>query len=76
MKTITIHVSEEMYRAYQESAAGSNQSAAELIRKAMEEYFQSHLARRGSIFDVPPAEAGRVLAPLSDEDDLLDEMLS
>ncbi|WP_455383524.1 CopG family ribbon-helix-helix protein [Salinispira pacifica] len=75
MRTITIHVPEELYGAYQASAEESNRSAAELIRNAMEEYFQTHLARTGSIFDAPAADAGRILAPLSSEDDLLDEML-
>jgi predicted transcriptional regulator len=36
MKTITLHVSEETYRAFQDFAAKSNQSAAELIREAMD----------------------------------------
>lgn len=76
MKTITVHVSEETYRAFQEFAAQSNRSAAELIRQAMDEYHETHLARRGSIFDDPGVDAGRVLAPVSEDDDLLDEMLS
>ncbi|HUX19692.1 MAG TPA: ribbon-helix-helix protein, CopG family [Spirochaetia bacterium] len=76
MKTITVHVSEETYRAFQDFAAKSKQSAAELIRVAMDEYHENHLVRRGSIFDDPGVDAGRVISPLISEDDLLDEMLT
>lgn len=34
------------------------------------------IACTGSIFDDPGVDAGRVLAPVSEDDDLLDEMLS
>ncbi len=75
MKTITIHVPEETYRAYQDHAAQSRQSASELIRNAMEEYYRAHLARSGSVFDGEPAPMGETLADLSPDDDLLEEML-
>jgi hypothetical protein len=75
MKTITIHVPEETYRAYQDHAAQSRQSASELIRNAMEEYYQAHLAGSGSVFDGEPAPMGQTLAGLSPDDDILEEML-
>ena len=75
MKTITIHVPEETYRAYQEHAVRTSQSASELIRNAMEEYYHSHLARSGSVFDGEPAFMGNTLADFSPDDDLLEEML-
>ena len=75
MKTITIHVPEATYRIYQEQAAQTNQSASELIRNAMEEYCDSHFAHSGSLFDQAPADLGKTLAPLSPEEDLLQEML-
>ena len=75
MKTITIHVPEETYRAYQDHAAQTCRSASELIRNAMEEYYASHFAGSGSVFDDEPAAMGRTLADLSPDDDLLQEML-
>ena len=75
MKTITIHVAEDTYRAYQDRAAQTRQSASELIRNAMEEYYRSHLAKSGSVFDGDPAPMGETLADLSRDDDLLEEML-
>ena len=75
MKTITIHVPEEIYRAYQDHAAQTRQSASELIRNAMEEYYHSHLARSGSVFDGEPTPMGQTLADLSPDDDLLEEMM-
>jgi len=75
MKTITIHVPEATYRAYQDHAAQVRKSASELIREAMEEYYATHLARRGSVFDGEPAAMGQTLRDLATGDDLLDEML-
>lgn len=75
MKTITIHVSETTYRMFQESAKMSGKSASELIRDAMEEYNRVHLSLRGSIFDQQGADAGKVFHQLTDDDDLLGEML-
>ncbi len=76
MKMITVHVSEETYHAFQESAARSGSSASDLIRAVMEEYYNLHLARKGSIFDEEGADVGRIILPLGGEDDILDEMLS
>ena len=74
MRIITIHVPEETYRAFQDRAAGTNTSASELIRAAMEEYYRRHIATGESIFDHEPLDAGQVLRPLSRDDDLLEEM--
>ena len=76
MKTITIHVPEDTYRAFQEHAARSNHSASELIRNAMDDYYRSHLSQGGSIFDHEPISVGRVLSELGPDDDLLGEMIS
>ena len=75
MKTITINVSEETYRAYQDYAASHDRSAAELIRNAMEEYRHAHLSESESIFAQEPASAGALLVDLSPDDDLLGQML-
>ena len=75
MKTITIHVPEDTYRAYQDHAAAVRKSASELIRSAMEEYYAAHLSGGGSIFDGEPASLGKTIADLSLDDDFLEEML-
>lgn len=75
MKTITIHVPEETYRAFQEEAATKGRSASELIRAAMEAYYRDHISSGASVFDAEPADLGRVFRPLSADDDLLEEML-
>ena len=75
VKTITIHVPEDTYRAFQERAAQTRQSASSLIRDAMDEYYRNHMSAGGSIYDGEPVALGRTLADLSQDDDLLDEML-
>lgn len=75
MKTITINVSEEAYRAFKEYAARHDRTASELIRNAMDEYRKTYLAKDRSIFDDPPASVGAVLKDLSPDDDILEEML-
>ncbi|MFO7782367.1 MAG: ribbon-helix-helix protein, CopG family [Spirochaetia bacterium] len=75
MKTIRIHVPEDTYRAFHEEAPTKGQSASELIRAAMEAYYRNHISSGASVFDAQPADLGRVLRPLSADDDLLEEML-
>jgi hypothetical protein len=60
---------------YQEYAREHDRTAAELIREAMAQYRTTHMQARGSLLDMPPLHAGRVLCPLGGDDDLLDEML-
>jgi len=78
MKTITINVSEPVYREYQDYARRNDRKAAELIREAMEDYRKSTIApvRQQSLRQLKPAAAGRVLQPLSAEDDLAGEMIN
>lgn len=75
MKAITVHVSDPIYREFQEYARRHDRTAAELIREAMEAYRQRWLGRGGSLRQVPPLDLGAVKKPLSQEDDLLEEML-
>ena len=76
MKMITINVDESVYTRFQDEAAKRNQSASELIREAMVLYDEQAIRRATSIFDDKPALVGRVIAPLSIDDDILGEMLS
>lgn len=48
---------------------------AELIREAMEDYRRARLVPRHDLRHFEPVSAGRLLRPLSPDDDLLDEML-
>lgn len=75
MKTITINVSEPTYLEFQDYAKRHDRTAAELIREAMEAYRQRWTERRGSVRELDPLDVGKVLRPLSPQDDLLEEML-
>ncbi len=73
MKTITVNVSDPVYREFQEYARRHDRTAAELIREAMELYRERWRRRRGSLRDLNPLDLGEVREPESD--DLLGEML-
>ena len=75
MKTITINVSEPVYAEFRRAARAMDRPTSELIREAMEAYRRSHLAPREDLRQFQPVSLGRVLRPLSADDDLLDEML-
>ncbi len=75
MKTITINVSEPVYREFQAYAKTHDRTASELVRQAMEEYRRTHLRPAGSLRDVRPVSVGRVLRPLTQGDDFLGEMV-
>ena len=76
MKTITINVSEPVYREFQLYAKAHDRTASELVRQAMEEYRQAHLQSGASLQEVQPVSVGKVLRPLAQGDDLLGEMLN
>jgi len=75
MKTITINVSEPVYRDFQEHARRLDRTAAELIREAMEAYCNRHIRTGQSLRTLVPMDLGAVLRPLTSHDDLLEEML-
>lgn len=75
MKTITINVSEPVYQDFKKYAEMQDRPTSELIRQAMEEYRQRHIQRQTSLRDLRPVSVGKVLKPLSTEDDILQEML-
>lgn len=78
MKTITVNVSEPVYREFQDYARRNDRKTAELIREAMEDYRKSTIggAQQHSLRQIRPATAGRVLEPLSSGDDLVEEMVN
>lgn len=75
MKTITVNVSEPVYREFQEYARRRDRTTAELIREAMEAYRARLVGPRRSLRDLSPLDLGRVKRPLGPDDDLLGEML-
>ena len=75
MKTITVNVSEPVYRDFQRIAKTQDRTASGLIRQAMEEFRERRIVRSTTLADVSPASVGRVLSPLRPGDGLLAEML-
>jgi hypothetical protein len=75
MKTITINVSEPVYDDFQQHARKMDRKASELIREAMELYRELHIQRRTSLRDRRPASVGGPIRPITEEDDLLGDML-
>ena len=73
MKTITINVSEPVYKAFQDYAHRSDRTTSELIREAMQAYCERALRPQHSLLDLPPLSLGKVLRPWRAEDDLLEE---
>ncbi len=74
MKTITINVSEPIYREFQERARKVDRTTSELIREAMEYYVRDRLRESRSVLSFPALDLGKIKKPLSRKDDLLAEM--
>ena len=64
MKTITVNVSEPVYRDFQRHAATNDRTTSELIRDAMAEYRDRNLRRRGSLAELRSYSLGRMHRPL------------
>jgi negative regulator of replication initiation len=75
MKTITVNVSDPIYRDFSLYAKQIGNSASELIRRAMEDYHQRFILRKTTLRTRRPASVGCPLEPIRREDDLLREML-
>jgi len=75
MKTITINVSEPVYREFQARARRLDRTTSELIREAMEHYLRDRLRGARSVLAFEPLDLGKVKKPLTSRDDLLAEMI-
>ena len=75
MKTITVNVSDPIYRDFTVYAKQVGNSASELIRRAMEDYHQRIILRKTTLRNRRPASVGGPLQPIGREEDLLGEML-
>ena len=74
MKTITLNVSEPVYRAFRNYARQHDRTASELIREAMEDYRNERLRPRQTLRSLRPLSLGKVFRPLKTTDDLMEEM--
>lgn len=75
MKTITINVSEPVYEDFRRESQNQGRPTSELIREAMEHYRRERLRPRTDLTTFRPRSAGKVLLPLTRQDDLLAEAL-
>jgi len=75
MKTITVNVSDPIYRDFSIYAKQVGNSASELIRRAMEDYHQRFILRKTTLRNRRPASVGGPLQPIGRDEDLLGEML-
>ncbi len=84
METITVEVSDPVYRDFQDFAKRVDRPASELIQEAMELYRdqkielyrdQTAAPKRMSLMDMPTFSVGKILKPLGPDDDWLGEML-
>jgi Ribbon-helix-helix protein, copG family len=74
MKTITLNVSEPVYKEFKEYAKRQDRTTSELIREAMATYIHERAQDGKSLGDLPPVQLGRVLKPLNKDVDTLGEM--
>lgn len=74
MKPISVHVEEDVYEELKRIASRRHRPVAEEIREAMAEYVVRERRTGPSLFDRPPVDAGKQIAPF-DRSDLFDEMI-
>ena len=74
MKTITINVSEPVYRDFREYARQHDRTASEIIREAMEDFRSRKIRRPTNLKDIRPVSVGRVLRPFKGSEDMLEEL--
>ena len=74
MKTITINVSEPVYRDFREYARQHDRTASEIIREAMEDFRSRKIRRPTSLKDIRPVSVGKVLQPFKKSEDMLEEL--
>jgi hypothetical protein len=76
MKPITVNVSESTYMDFKKYAKRTDRKTAELIREAMELYREKKIkdSVSRSLRELEPVSLGRMIAPLTESDDILGEM--
>ena len=76
MKTITINVSEPVYRDFRDYARQHDRAASEIIREAMEDFRSRKIHRPTSLKDIRPVSVGKVLRPFTGSEDMLEALSS
>lgn len=78
MKTITVNVSEPVYRDFQQHARSKDRKTSELIREAMERYYHEEISphSKSSLSELKGISVGSIRKPFDETDDLLDEMIN
>ncbi len=74
MKTITVNVSEPVYRDFQDYARQHDRTASEIIREAMEDFRSRRIHRPTSLKDIRPVSVGKVLQPFTGSEDMIEEL--
>jgi hypothetical protein len=75
MKTISLNVSNPVYKIFQEESARRDRPTSELIREAMEDYLKNRCSPRLSLADLKPLSLGKPLVPIDWSEDVFEEML-
>lgn len=75
MKTITVNVSEPVYRDYQNYARQTQRTASDLIAEALKLFHAAQKKQPTSLRNRRPASVGGPIAVITSQDDLLGEML-
>jgi hypothetical protein len=75
MKTISVNVSEPVYKDFMQHAQRTDRTAAELIREAMELFRSQRIRPRTSLASLKPLNLGKTLRPFLSRDGLMEEML-
>ncbi|MDK3157175.1 ribbon-helix-helix protein, CopG family [Kamptonema cortianum] len=76
MKVVTLNVNEDDYRLIQQIAQREKRSTSDVVREAMHLYLAGRRPKKTSLRDWKPSSCGKVLKPLSRDDDIFGEMYS
>ena len=74
MKTISVSVSADDYRAFQRAAREQGRPVAQLIREAMAVYRAERLEERGALSDLPVLPGHRPVGELPDRSEVWREV--
>lgn len=75
MKSISLNVSDPVYKIFQAESARRDRPTSELIREAMEDYVKNRVSPSHSLADLKPLSLGKPLLPINWSDDVFEEMI-
>lgn len=78
MTAITIDIPEEELQAIEEFAKKTSRATADVVREAIADFRKKRISTKRpiSVLEIPSHSVGKILRPLSPDDDILGEMLS